>query len=282
MRKLLALLLIGLIGISPLAAPATAVPAPEAAAPAAALAGLDEFVAGAMKDWKVPGVAVAVVKDGQVILSKGYGTRDADKQLPVTPKTLFAIGSITKSFTVTALGMLADDGKLDWDKPVREYLPEFRLYDQVASDHMTPRDLVTPRSGLPRHDALWYNSTFTRREMIERLRYLEPSKDFRSTWQYNNLMFLTAGYLAGQLAGTSWEELVRARIFGPLGMTGSNFSVTDSQKSPDFAQPYATVKEETKKIPFRGIDEMAPAGSINSNIEDMTRYLLFQDRKSVV
>ena len=275
MRKLLALLLIGLIGISPLAAPATAVPAPEAAAPAAALAGLDEFVAGAMKDWKVPGVAVAVVKDGQVILSKGYGTRDADKQLPVTPKTLFAIGSITKSFTVTALGMLADDGKLDWDKPVREYLPEFRLYDQVASDHMTPRDLVTHRSGLPRHDALWYNSTFTRREMIERLRYLEPSKDFRSTWQYNNLMFLTAGYLAGQLAGTSWEELVRARIFGPLGMTGSNFSVTDSQKSPDFAQPYATVKEEIKKIPFRGIDEMAPAGSINSNIEDMTRYLLF-------
>ena len=111
--------------------------------------------------------------------------------------------------------------------------------------------------------------------MIERLRYLEPSKDFRSTWQYNNLMFLTAGYLAGQLAGTSWEELVRARIFGPLGMTGSNFSVTDSQKSPDFAQPYATVKEEIKKIPFRGIDEMAPAGSINSNIEDMTRYLLF-------
>lgn len=275
MRKLLALLLIGLIGISPLAAPATAVPAPEAVAPAAALAGLDEFVAGAMKDWKVPGVAVAVVKDGQVILSKGYGTRDADKQLPVTPKTLFAIGSITKSFTVTALGMLADDGKLDWDKPVREYLPEFRLYDSVASDHMTPRDLVTHRSGLPRHDALWYNSTFTRKEMIERLRYLEPSKDFRSAYQYNNLMFLTAGYLAGRLAGTSWEELVRTRIFGPLGMIGSNFSVTDSQKSSDFAQPYTTVKEEIKKIPFRGIDEMAPAGSINSNIEDMTRYLLF-------
>ena len=274
MRKLLAVLLIGLIVTSPLAAPAGAAPAPEKAA-AAPLAGLDEFVAQEMKSWKVPGVAVAVVKDGQVILSKGYGSRDVEKKLPVTPQTLFAIGSITKSFTVTALGLLADEGKLDWDKPVREYLPEFRLYDQVASEHMTPRDLVTHRSGLPRHDALWYNSTFTRREMVERLRYLEPSKDFRSTWQYNNLMFLTAGYLAGQLAGTSWEELVRARIFAPLGMTGSNFSVSDSEKSPDFAQPYATVKEEIKKIPFRGIDEMAPAGSINSNVEDMSRYLLF-------
>ncbi len=274
MRKLLAVLLIGLIVISPLAAPAGAAPVPEKTA-AAPLAGLDEFVAQEMKNWKVPGVAVAVVKDGQVILSKGYGSRDMEKQLPVTPQTLFAIGSITKSFTVTALGLLADEGKLDWDKPVREYLPEFRLYDQVASEHMTPRDLVTHRSGLPRHDALWYNSTFTRREMVERLRYLEPSKDFRSTWQYNNLMFLTAGYLAGQLAGTSWEELVRARIFAPLGMTGSNFSVSDSEKSSDFAQPYATVKEEIKKIPFRGIDEMAPAGAINSNVEDMSRYLLF-------
>ena len=299
MRKLLAVLLVVLIVLAPLPARAGVPGPPEkagAAAPGTLLAqaakpasgkpaaaavakpsldGLDAFVAQEMKNWKVPGVAVAVVKDGQVILSKGYGHRDVDKQLPVTPQTLFAIGSITKSFTVTALGLLADEGKLDWDKPVREYLPEFRLYDSVANEHMTPRDLVTHRSGLPRHDALWYNSTFTRREMVERLRYLEPSKDFRSAWQYNNLMVLTAGYLAGQLAGTSWEELVRARIFGPLGMTGSNFSVTDSEKSPDFAQPYATVKEEIKKIPFRGIDEMAPAGAINSNIEDMSRYLLF-------
>jgi len=274
MRKALALVVVACLTVSLVPAAALAQQPARAENPEA-LQGLDEFVAATMKDWKVPGVAVAVVKDGQVIYSRGHGYRDLEQQWPVTPRTLFAIGSITKSFTVTALGMLADEGKLDWDKPVREYLPEFRLSDPVAGERMTPRDLVTHRSGLPRHDALWYNSTFTRRELVERLRYLEPSRDFRTTYQYNNLMFLTAGYLAGRLAGTSWEDLVRARIFAPLGMTGSNFSVTDSQQSPDFAQPYTTVKEEVKKIPFRGIDEMAPAGSINSNIEDMTRYLLF-------
>ncbi len=245
----------------------------------AALEGLDTFITQAMKDWRVPGVAIAVVQDGKVILSKGYGLRDIQKNLPVTPKTLFAIGSITKSFTVTALGMLVDEGKLDWDKPVREYLPSFRLYDPVASERITPRDLVTHRSGLPRHDALWYNSAFTRKEMVDRLRYLEPSKDFRSTFQYNNLMFMTAGYLAGHVAGTTWEDFVRQRILLPLGMQGTNFSVLDSQKSSDFAVPYKKAKEEVKEIPFRVIDEVAPAGSINSNTEDMTHYVLMHLNK---
>ena len=180
MRKALALAVIACLTVSLVPAAALARQAARAENPAA-LAGLDEFVAAIQKDWKVPGVAVAVVKDGQVIHAKGYGYRDLEKKLPVTTQTVFAIGSITKSFTVTALGMLADEGKLDWDRPVREYLPEFRLYDAAASERMTPRDLVTHRSGLPRHDALWYNSGFSRREMVERLRYLEPSKDFRST-----------------------------------------------------------------------------------------------------
>jgi CubicO group peptidase (beta-lactamase class C family) len=239
------------------------------------LEGLDAFIAQTMKDWKVPGLALAVVQDGKVMFSRGYGLRDLDKKLPVTPKTLFAIGSITKSFTVTTLGMLVDEGKLDWDKPVRDYLPGFRLYDPVASDHITPRDLVTHRSGLPRHDLLWYSSNFTRKELVERLRYLEPSKDLRSTFQYNNLMFMTAGYMAGQLLGTTWEEAVRQRVLLPLGMIGSNFSVLDSQKSADFARPYKNAKDEIKEVPFHNIDQIGPAGSINSSIEDMTPYLLF-------
>jgi CubicO group peptidase (beta-lactamase class C family) len=135
-----------------------------------------------MKDWKVPGLAIAVIQDGKVILSKGFGARDVRKNVPVTPRTLFAVGSITKSFTVTELGMLVDEGKLDWDRPVREYLPGFKLYDSVASERITPRDLVTHRSGLPRRDLLWYSSNFSRAEMVERLRYLEPSKDLRSTF----------------------------------------------------------------------------------------------------
>jgi CubicO group peptidase (beta-lactamase class C family) len=203
------------------------------------------------------------------------GHSDVDEELPVTSRTLFAIGSITKSFTVTALGMLADEGRLEWDEPVRTYMPDFELYDDVASERMTPRDLVTHRSGLPRHDLMWYGSELTRRELYERLRYLEPNRDFRAAYQYQNLMFMTAGYLAGRLAGMPWEDLVRQRIFDSLGMAGSNFSVDESQRSDDFAYPYATVGDDVRQIDFRNIDEIGPAGSINSSVAEMIRYVQF-------
>ncbi len=241
--------------------------------------GFDAWVEQEMKTWMVPGLAVAVVKDGEVILLKGYGYRDVKKQLPVTPQTLFAIGSITKSFTVLDLATLVDEGKLEWDKPVREYLPEFRLHDQFASERMTPRDLVTHRSGLPRHDALWYNSTFSRHDMVERLRHLEPSRDFRAVYQYQNLMFMTAGYLAERLTGKKWEEVTRERLLQPLRMARSNFSVLESEKDADFSQPYEKAKTELKRVPFRVIDEMGPAGSINSSAEEMSRYLLLHMNK---
>ncbi len=237
------------------------------------LDGFDTFANLALGDWKCEGFAIAVVKDGQVILSKGYGVRDAKKNLPVTTKTLFAIGSSTKSFTVTAMGTLVDRGKLDWDKPVRDYMPDFRLWDQFATERMTPRDLVTHRSGLPRHDLMWYNSPFSRDELFSRLRYLEPNKDFRTTFQYQNLMFMTAGVLAGRVNGTGWEQLVRGAIFTPLGMNGSNFSVTESQKSADYSLPYQVVNDAVAEMPFRNIDSIGPAGSINSNVEDMTKYV---------
>ncbi len=247
-----------------------------AAALAAAqkLDGFDDFARQELRDWKCDGFAIAIVQDGKIILSKGYGLRDVKRNLPVTGTTLFAIGSATKSFTVTALGTLVDQGKLDWDKPVRDYLPGFRLWDQFATERMTTRDLVTHRSGLPRHDLMWYNSPFTRQEIFERLRYLEPNKDFRTAFQYQNLMFMTAGYLAGQIAGTTWEQLVRKSIFEPLGMTGSNFSINDMQKSADFSQPYQVVNDVPVDMPFRNIDAIGPAGSINSNVEDMTKYLI--------
>jgi CubicO group peptidase (beta-lactamase class C family) len=251
----------------------------KAAAAKPELGDLDPFLEQIMKDWKVPGLAVAVVQDGKMVFSKGYGYRDVGKKLPATPQTLFAIGSITKSFTVTAMGMLVDEGKLDWDAPVRQYLPSFKLYDPVASDRMTPRDLVTHRSGLPRHDTVWYSSNFTRADLVRRLQYLEPSKDFRSAYQYNNMMFMTAGYLVEQVAGTAWEEFVRRRILTPLGMKSTDFSVTDSQQSADFARPYQNAQDVVKEIPFHNIDPIAPAGAINSNVEDMAQYLLFHLNK---
>ncbi len=261
------------------AVPATVL-APASGAPAAnkpSLDGLDEFIVEQMKEWNVPGLAIAIVRDGKVVHSKGYGFRDVERKLAVTPATLFAIGSITKSFAVVTLGMLADEGKLDWDKPVREYLPSFRLYDPVASERITVRDLVSHRSGLPGHDFFMYETGFSQKEMIERLRYLEPSQDLRTTYQYSNLLFMTAGYLAGQLAGTTWEELTRQKVLVPLGMGRTNFSVRESQKTGDFALPYQKVNEEVKEIPhvFLNFPEEGAAGIINSSVEDMSRYLLF-------
>jgi len=267
---------------------------PTTALPQAApkgLQGLDQYVTGVMQEWHVPGLALGVIQDGRPVLLQGYGFRDVEGRLPVTPRTLMAIGSNTKSFTVVLMGMLVDSGKLDWDKPVRTYLPDFQLYDQFATQEMTPRDLVTHRSGLPRHDAVWYGRSFTRAELYQRLRYLEPSASFRSRWQYQNLMFMTAGYLVERLTGRSWDDLVRERIFQPLGMNRSNTSVRDLPASDDYALAYfwrdcpapgaaggsrsQALPCGLSKIPYRNIDAVAPAGSINSSAEEMLHYIQF-------
>jgi CubicO group peptidase (beta-lactamase class C family) len=232
-----------------------------------------------MEEWKVPGLGISIVKDGKVIFSKGFGFRDVKKGLKVTPKTLFAIGSCTKAFTTVAMGILVDEGKLDWNKPVREYLPSFKLKDTFATERMTPLDLVCHRSGLPRHDLMWYGSAANRQEIFDRLQYLEPSKDFRTTFQYQNLMFMTAGYMVGKVAGTTWEKFTQDRIFGPLGMDDCNFSVEDSKKAPDFALPYTEKDDKVIEIPFRNIDTVGPAGSINSDVTDMAKWLLLNLNK---
>ena len=240
------------------------------------LNGLDGFVEQVMKDWHVPGLAVAIVKDGKVVYAKGFGYRDVKKGLKVSPDTLFAIGSCSKSFTATSLAILSGEGKLDWDKSLRDYLPDFRLQDAYATAQLRPRDLVTHQSGLPRHDLVWYGSPLSRKEIYERLRYLEPSRPLHARYQYNNLMFMTAGVLVERLSGNTWEEFVRRRILDPLGMKTSNFSVSDSQKTPDFSLPYEEQNGEVKEIPFRNIDAIGPAGSINSSVNEMTRWLLLQ------
>jgi CubicO group peptidase (beta-lactamase class C family) len=241
---------------------------------------LDDLILEELAIWRVPGVAIAIVQNGQVILLKGYGLRDVQNKLPTTPETLFPIGSITKSFTVASLGVLMRQGKLDWDRPVREYLPNFRLYDPIASEHATLRDLVLHCTGLPRHDRMHYKSPLSRDELYQRLRYLEPNKEFRSTFQYNNLMYMVLGYLSGEVTGTTWEEQVRKNIFAPLSMNDSNFCVRDSQKSPDFALPYEKDDEENvRHIQFWVNNTIGPAGSINSNVEDMVQYLPIQLNK---
>jgi CubicO group peptidase (beta-lactamase class C family) len=254
-----------------------------------ALEGFDKVVEDALKPFKVPGMALAIVKNDKVIYAKGFGFRDVENKLPMTADTLLAIGSATKAFTAFALGTLADQGKMEWDVPVRTYIPWFRLQDNYLGEHLTPRDLVTHRSGLPRHDLVWYNNySASREEFVRSLAHLQATAGLRERFQYNNLMFLTAGYLIEVLTGKSWEEAIRATILEPLGMTRTNFSVDDSQKDSDFAQPYGERDKKVQKIPFRRITNIGPAGSINSSVNEMSHWLiahlnggLYQDKKII-
>lgn len=242
----------------------------------ARLQGFDDFVYQVMQDWKVQGLAIALIKDGEVILSQGFGKRDVVNDRDVTPQTLFPIASCSKAFTTAALAVLADAGKLDWDTPVRVYMPEFKLLDPFATERMTPRDLVSHRSGLPRHDMSWYNASVTRRELFERLQYLEPTKDFRSLWQYQNLMYMAAGYLVERITGQTWEEFVRQHLFAPLGMTASSFSIIETvEHAEDFSHPYKEADDKVEEMPFYAAQgAIGPAGAIISSVDEMSRWVL--------
>lgn len=243
----------------------------------AALDGFGALVEKALADLNVPGAGLAVVHGGEVVLAEGYGLRDAENDLPMTADSLFAIGSTTKAMTSTLLGMLADEGKLDFDAPVVRYLPEFQLSDPELTLHVTTRDMLTHRTGLPRHDLAWYGREGVAREtMLAAMAHFDFSAELRETWQYNNFMFMTAGYLVGRLDGSDWETMLRARLLEPLGMERSNVHVTESQQDADHAEPHSERDDDTiEVIPFRPIEAMGPAGAVNSSVREMAQWLLF-------
>jgi CubicO group peptidase (beta-lactamase class C family) len=235
------------------------------------------YIDKARTDWGVPGVGLAVVRNGQVIYAKGFGYKDVDGKQPVTPNTQFAIGSCSKAFTALGVCQLAQEGKLDLNQPLVKFLPDFKLLDQYAGEKLTPADMLSHISGLPRHDLAWYgNNSRSREEFYKAIPLFESTVSFRQRWQYNNFMFMTAGYLIEKLSGQTWEAYTRDKIFRPLGMQGSNFSVVDMQKSPDYALPYGWEGKplgKVKKLDFRNIDAMGPAGSINSSPNEMAKWV---------
>jgi len=243
---------------------------------AQALAGFADQVQGVLDTLHVASAGVAIVRNDEVVFAEGFGQRDREAGLPATADTLYAIGSSTKAFTTLLLGTFVDAGALDWDAPVLRYLPEFRLEETERTEEISVRDLVTHRSGLPRHDLVWYRAHLDRREIVRRLRFLDASYPLRTHWQYQNGMFVTAGVVAEKLGGASWEELVRARILDPLGMKRTNFSVVDSQHDADFAQPYEWSKDRFDRVPFQEIPGAGPAGSINSSAREMAEWLRLQ------
>jgi CubicO group peptidase (beta-lactamase class C family) len=232
---------------------------------------LDHLAADVMADWKVPGVALAVVQDGKVALTRAYGQRDVEADLPVTPATQFVICSITKSFTATAIALLHHEGRLDWTKPVRDYVPEFRLSDAVATERVAVRDLLCHQSGLPRHDWVHFAGDRAPAEMLGIMRHLELSRDIRAAWQYNNLCYNVAGLLIERLSGQSFEAFIRARLTDRLGMT-VGFNLDDLEASDEAARPYM-MHEDTRLPAMRLPIRTTAAGAINTSVVDLANWM---------
>ncbi|HET9984388.1 MAG TPA: serine hydrolase [Longimicrobiales bacterium] len=240
------------------------------------LQGLDAYVEKARQEWQVPGLAVAIVKNDSVVFAKGFGVREVGKPEPVDAHTLFAIGSSSKAFTAAAVGMMVDEGKLKWDDPVTKYLPGFQLYDPYVTREMTVRDLLTHRSGLARGDLLWISGMYDRDEIIRRARYIKPSWGFRARFGYQNIMYLSAGQVVAHVAGKSWDDVVAERIFRPLGMTSSSTSIRALAGQADVATPHGLQDGKPVTLPYRNVDFIGPAGSINSNVLDMAQWVRLQ------
>src|ERR1700704_2226229 len=232
---------------------------------------LDALIAEAMDEWKIPGLAIAVVQNGDAALVKAYGLRDVEAGLTVTTDTHFMICSITKSFTSSGLAVLVDERRLDWEKPVRDYIPEFRLYDAVATDRITVRDLLCHHSGLPRHDWIHMPCDLSPQQMLAAMRYLEPSKDIRSTFQYQNLGYLVAGMVAERISGQHWTEFTRARLTDKLHMTVT-FTAAELAAADDAAVPYAMDGDTRLRAKLWPISTTA-SGGINTSIAGFANWL---------
>ena len=238
--------------------------------------GLDTAFARVLKSWHAAGFAVAVVQKNKVIYSAGFGYRDIARKLPATTNTLYAIGSCTKAFTASLIGKLQQDGKLDIDVPVHNYLPALKFYNENMTNTITLRDMMSHVTGLPRHDMSWYffNSTSTD-SLVQRVQYLEPTYGVRQRWQYNNFMYAAQGDLIEKISGKSWEENIRGLFFVPLGMSRSNVNIPEMEKADNIAIGYGLKKDSIlKKLPYFHIDGMAPAGAVNSSVNDMAKWLI--------
>ena len=242
-----------------------------------------------LKLWDSPSVAIGIIKDGKVVLCEGFGHRDVEAGFPATGKSLYQMGSCSKAFTSALVAILVDQGKLSWDEPLINYLPNVRFLEDYTTSNLTMRDILSHRSGLPRHEYAWYGTDFTKEELVFNLRYLEPNKPIRTKFQYNNYGYILAGYAVEKITGKTWEECVQEYILNPLGMERSNMFVDATTTDPDHAEPYdrpdaaADNMKGMKKIPFYKMAEedyttqtgspAGPAAAVNSSAEEMLKWV---------
>ncbi len=240
---------------------------------------LDKYITEAQSNWEIPGLAVAIVKDNKVIFSKAYGLRNIEKKNKVNENTLFAIASNTKAFTTAALSILVDEGKLNWDDKVVDYLPWFKLYNPYVTQNITVRDLVSHRSGLYTFsgDLLWYHTNYSSKEVIQRAQFLKPHYGFREHFGYQNIMFSAAGLIIEKISGISWNNYIKQHFLNPLGMKSTNTSVKDLDLNGNTALPYHI--EPGKKpiaLQYMNWDNCKAAAAINSSVADMAKWMIFQ------
>ncbi len=239
---------------------------------------LSDYIDKAYQDWEIPGMAIAIVKDGQIVFSEGYGVRNSNSGEKVDTNTIFGIASNTKAMTATALAMLVDEGKISWDDKVRKYLPWFRLYNPYVSEETTIRDLLCHRVGLVTFsgDLLWYGSNYSREEVIRRARYLKPSYDFRSGYGYSNIMFITAGEIIPVVTGQSWDNFVKEKFLEPLGMNNTSTSISSFHGNNNIVTGHIKVEGNQVPVPWINWDNIGPAGSVNSSVADMSKWIMLQ------
>jgi CubicO group peptidase (beta-lactamase class C family) len=240
---------------------------------------VDQVVERARKEFDVPGIAVAIVKDGSVVLAKGFGVRKHGEAAPVTAQSLFRIASNTKAFTTVALAMLVDERKIRWDDPVTQHMPGFQLYDPYVTREMTIRDLLTHRSGLGlgAGDLMFFPpGDLGRDEIIKRLRFIKPATSFRSAYAYDNLLYIVAGQLIPAVTGKTWDDFVRDRIFTPLGMTNTFTDVAALKKGQDVANPHNALSGKLEALPQEDMDTSAPAGAIITCVADLAKWMNLQ------
>lgn len=238
---------------------------------------IDEIVERGLKEFEVPGAAVVIVLDDQVVYLKGFGVKKLGAEEKVTPDTVFAIASCSKAFTATLVAMLADEGKLAWDDKVHDRLRFFRLSDELADREVTLRDLLCHRTGMPRHDMLWSGLTADPEDVIRRWGRAKSSTSFRSTWEYSNVPFTTAGLIAGRIEQSDWATATRNRLFAPLGMKNSSGTAKEAAANPDHATPhYLGLDKTIAPIGWDEIDHIGGAGCVNSCVRDLGQWLRFQ------
>lgn len=239
---------------------------------------LSRYANAALAQWNVPGMAISVVLNDSMIYAKGFGVKTVGKNDPVDANTNFSIASLTKAMTAASMGILVDEGRVRWDDPMSNYLPEFKMYDPYVTQAMTIRDLLCHRSGLETFsgDLVWYGTHYDRSEVLRRARYLQPKYGFRAKYGYQNIMYLAAGEVVGRVSGKGWDDFIRERIFIPLGMTRTITRFTDIHTMTNIATPHAIVDFKPVPVEYRNWDNVAPMGSTVSNVVDMAQWMRLQ------